>query len=56
MAKPRRTNNWSDYGGMDVYVKQINGSTYHDYFYTDPNVIVSASQLLAIDSSTYFLP
>ncbi|KAJ3557369.1 hypothetical protein NM688_g1508 [Phlebia brevispora] len=33
------TNNWSDYGGMDVYVKQINGSANHDYFYTDPNVI-----------------
>ncbi|KAF8678288.1 glycosyl hydrolase 5 (cellulase A) family [Rhizoctonia solani] len=28
------TNNWSDYGGMDVYVKQILGSSNHDLFYT----------------------
>lgn len=26
-------NNWGDYGGMDVYVKQL-GGTYHDQFYT----------------------
>ncbi|KAF2497809.1 glycoside hydrolase family 5 protein [Lophium mytilinum] len=26
-------NNWGDYGGMDVYVKQLGGS-YHDQFYT----------------------
>ncbi|KAI0076116.1 CEL4a mannanase [Panus rudis PR-1116 ss-1] len=32
------TNNWSDYGGMDVYVSQINGSTNHDFFYTDEKV------------------
>jgi len=32
-------NNWSDYGGMDVYVKSITGSTNHDYFYTDDRVI-----------------
>ncbi|KAH8083773.1 CEL4a mannanase [Cristinia sonorae] len=32
------TNNWSDYGGMDVYVKQIAGSTEHGLFYTDANV------------------
>ena len=31
----------SDYGGMDVYVKQILGSNYHDLFYTDTRVIVS---------------
>lgn len=35
------TNNWSDYGGMDVYVQQILGSTYHDLFYTDPQVIAA---------------
>ncbi|KAJ8514465.1 hypothetical protein ONZ45_g8022 [Pleurotus djamor] len=29
------TNNWADYGGMDVYVKQILGSANHDLFYTD---------------------
>ncbi|KAI0076120.1 mannanase [Panus rudis PR-1116 ss-1] len=32
------TNNWSDYGGMDVYVQQINGTSNHDFFYTDANV------------------
>jgi len=30
------TNNWSDYGGMDVYVNQLIGQgQYHDYFYTN---------------------
>jgi len=29
------TNNWSDYGGMDVYVKQLLNSGNHDLFYTD---------------------
>ncbi|PBK88327.1 mannanase [Armillaria gallica] len=34
------TNNWSDYGGMDVYVNQIVGpGSAHDLFYTDPEVI-----------------
>jgi len=33
------TNNWSDYGGMDVYVKQILGSADHDYFYSNSQVI-----------------
>ncbi|KAG8933833.1 hypothetical protein FRC02_011068 [Tulasnella sp. 418] len=32
------TNNWADYGGMDVYVKQILNSNNHDLFYTDSNV------------------
>jgi len=32
------TNNWSDYGGMDVYVKQILNSDNHDLFYTNANV------------------
>ncbi|KAI0094184.1 glycoside hydrolase superfamily [Irpex rosettiformis] len=35
------TNNWSDYGGMDVYVKQILGSPNHDLFYTDAQVIAA---------------
>ncbi|KAF9469516.1 CEL4a mannanase [Collybia nuda] len=29
------TNNWADYGGMDVYVKQIANSGNHDLFYTN---------------------
>ncbi|CEL61066.1 putative mannan endo-1,4-beta-mannosidase A OS=Neosartorya fischeri (strain ATCC 1020 / DSM 3700 / FGSC A1164 / NRRL 181) GN=manA PE=3 SV=1 [Rhizoctonia solani AG-1 IB] len=32
------TNNWADYGGMDVYVKQLLGSDNHDLFYTDTTV------------------
>ena len=40
----RRTNNWSDYGGMDVYVSQLTGTTNHDWFYTNPTVIVSDMQ------------
>ncbi|THG98333.1 hypothetical protein EW026_g3826 [Hermanssonia centrifuga] len=35
------TNNWSDYGGMDVYVSQLTGTTNHDYFYTNANVIAA---------------
>ncbi|CAL1707125.1 unnamed protein product [Somion occarium] len=35
------TNNWSDYGGMDVYVQQITGSSNHDYFYTNANVVAA---------------
>ncbi|KAF8199077.1 mannanase [Pholiota molesta] len=35
------TNNWSDYGGMDVYVKQILNSANHDLFYTDATVIAA---------------
>jgi len=36
------TNNWSDYGGMDVYVNQLlgNGSP-HDWFYTNSTVIAA---------------
>ncbi|TFK25725.1 glycoside hydrolase [Coprinopsis marcescibilis] len=33
------TNNWADYGGMDVYVRQIVGANApHDGFYTDESV------------------
>ncbi|KAG8690693.1 hypothetical protein FRC11_009748 [Ceratobasidium sp. 423] len=32
------TNNWQDYGGMDVYVRQLLGSDKHDLFYTDSAV------------------
>lgn len=33
------TNNWSDYGGMDVYVRQIAGANQpHDVFYTNNNI------------------
>lgn len=40
-----RTNNWDNYGGMDVYVSQLTGTDYHDYFYTNPTVIVSNSHV-----------
>ena len=33
------TNNWTDYGGMDTYVKwHSSGPQYHDQFYTDPTI------------------
>ncbi|KAJ3795298.1 glycoside hydrolase [Lentinula aff. detonsa] len=36
------TNNWSDYGGMDVYVDQLLGQGQpHDYFYTNATVIAA---------------
>ncbi|KAG1875484.1 glycoside hydrolase family 5 protein [Suillus subalutaceus] len=36
------TNNWSNYGGMDVYVDQILGEGQpHDYFYSNPEVIAA---------------
>jgi mannan endo-1,4-beta-mannosidase len=31
------TNNWSDFGGIDQYVRWAGGS-YHDDFYTDPTI------------------
>jgi len=31
------TNNWSDFGGMDQYVRW-RGGTHHDDFYTDPTI------------------
>lgn len=31
------TNNWSDFGGMDQYVRW-RGGQYHDQFYTDPTI------------------
>jgi mannan endo-1,4-beta-mannosidase len=33
------TNNWSDYGGMDVYVNQLSPGGTHDTFYTNQKVI-----------------
>lgn len=42
------TNNWSDYGGMDVYVRQIVGSSAtHDTFYTNANVIAAYKKYVA---------
>lgn len=35
------TNNWSDYGGMDVYVNQLNPGGTHDTFYTNQKVITA---------------
>ncbi|KAF7343111.1 Carbohydrate-binding module family 1 protein/glycoside hydrolase family 5 protein [Mycena venus] len=36
------TNNWSDYGGMDVYAAQLLGSGQpHDVFYTNPTIIAA---------------
>ncbi|KAF7378392.1 Glycoside hydrolase family 5 protein [Mycena sanguinolenta] len=36
------TNNWSDFGGMDVYTTQLLGSGLpHDTFYTNPTVVAA---------------
>ncbi|KZS88118.1 glycoside hydrolase family 5 protein [Sistotremastrum niveocremeum HHB9708] len=35
------TNNWSDYGGMDIYVSQLNPGGTHDTFYTNPTIITA---------------
>ncbi|KAJ3206473.1 hypothetical protein HDU82_004501 [Entophlyctis luteolus] len=40
------TNNWSDFGGMDVYTKAF-GGTYHDTFYTDANVKAAFKQYIS---------
>jgi len=47
------TNNWSDYGGMDVYVKQILGSGNHDLFYTDASVIQAFKNYIAVWVARY---
>ncbi|KAL5483227.1 hypothetical protein ACEPAI_8457 [Sanghuangporus weigelae] len=35
------TNNWSGYGGMDVYLSQLNPGGTHDTFYTDETIIAA---------------
>jgi mannan endo-1,4-beta-mannosidase len=35
------TNNWSDYGGMDVYVSQLNSGGTHDTFYTNAKILAA---------------
>ncbi|KAF9234133.1 glycoside hydrolase family 5 protein [Melanogaster broomeanus] len=43
------TNNWSDYGGMDVYVNQILGTGQpHDYFYTDSKIIAAFQNYIKV--------
>nr|AAL01213.1 mannanase ManA [Orpinomyces sp. PC-2] len=39
------TNNWTDYGGMDVWVKQFGGK-YHDEFYTNKDIIKGYKQYI----------
>lgn len=41
------TNNWSDYGGMDVYVSQLNSGGTHDTFYTDATVIAAYKKYIS---------
>ncbi|EGO25412.1 glycoside hydrolase family 5 protein [Serpula lacrymans var. lacrymans S7.9] len=49
------TNNWSDYGGMDVYVNQLVGQGQpHDYFYTN-SACISAFQNYAKTFVTRYL-
>ncbi|KIO30746.1 glycoside hydrolase family 5 protein [Tulasnella calospora MUT 4182] len=47
------TNNWQDYGGMDVYVKQIANSDNHDLFYTNSNVIQAFKNYIAVWVNRY---
>ncbi|KAG9220538.1 hypothetical protein CCMSSC00406_0003994 [Pleurotus cornucopiae] len=47
------TNNWSDYGGMDVYVQQLTDSTDHDLFYTDATVIAAYKNYIHAFVSRY---
>ncbi|KAL1748695.1 glycoside hydrolase family 5 protein [Schizophyllum fasciatum] len=47
------TNNWADYGGMDVYTKQILGSSNdHDAFYTNDEIKASTSHCLGFTASS----
>jgi len=41
------TNNWSDYGGMDVYVSQIASGGTHDVFYTNANIITAFKKYIS---------
>jgi mannan endo-1,4-beta-mannosidase len=41
------TNNWSDYGGMDVYISQLNPGGTHDTFYTNSTVISAYKNYIA---------
>ncbi|KAG9024929.1 hypothetical protein FS837_005136 [Tulasnella sp. UAMH 9824] len=47
------TNNWQDYGGMDVYIKQIANSDNHDYFYTNSNVVQAFKNYIAVWVNRY---
>lgn len=39
------TNNWADYGGMDVYTVNL-GGRYHDDFYRDPRIVSAFKKYL----------
>ncbi|KAG7376427.1 hypothetical protein PHYPSEUDO_013575 [Phytophthora pseudosyringae] len=45
-------NNWSDYGGMDVYVKQLGGK-YHDDFYTNEKIKAAYKKYVATFVNRY---
>ncbi|KAJ1558310.1 hypothetical protein HK096_002347, partial [Nowakowskiella sp. JEL0078] len=40
------TNNWQDYGGMDIYTKNL-GGTYHDDFYTKASIKAGFKQYIS---------
>ena len=49
-----RTNNWSDYGGSDVYVTQLLGSGQpHDFFYSNATVIAAYKNYVKTFVSRY---
>lgn len=48
------TNNWSDYGGMDIYVNQIVGAgSAHDLFYTNSQVMSAYMNYVKVFVSRY---
>ncbi|EPT04925.1 hypothetical protein FOMPIDRAFT_126283 [Fomitopsis schrenkii] len=47
------TNNWADYGGMDVYVSQLTSTDYHDYFYTNSQIIAAYKKYVSVFVGRY---
>jgi len=48
------TNNWNNYGGMDVYVSQIAGANAtHDYFYWDASIISAYKEYVSVWVNRY---
>ncbi|EEY55265.1 mannan endo-1,4-beta-mannosidase, putative [Phytophthora infestans T30-4] len=45
-------NNWSDYGGIDVYVQQLGGK-YHDDFYTDEKIKTAYKNFVKVFVTRY---
>lgn len=46
------TNNWADYGGMDVYTVNLGGK-HHDDFYTQPKIIAAFKRYVKVVVERY---